>query len=165
MVYALLTTEAVTSAPLSVSCESLYPLAGEMVQVLEERCATGVLHESEPLPPGALAVMLKFCASNRAVAVTLAAGLRLQVVEAPLQAPLQLTKVSPCTALAVRATRLFFAKFADALVQAGPQLIAAGPETMLPWPVPAASFCTVTVTTLPMSSVSAARLLVVSGSL
>src|SRR5438309_1810169 len=118
-----------------------------------------------PEGSGALAVMLKFCASNRAVAVTLAAGLRLQVVEVPLQAPLQLTKVSPCTALAVKVTRLFFAKFADALVQAGPQLIAAGPETMLPWPVPAASFCTVTVTTLPMSSVSAARLLVVSGSL
>src|SRR2546423_1458082 len=131
MVYALLTTEAVTSLPLSVSCESLYPLAGEMVQVLEERCATGVLHESEPLPPGALAVMLKFCASNRAVAVTLAAGLRLQVVEVPLQAPLQLTKGSPCTALAGRGARLFFAEVSDALGAAGPPLIAARPGTML----------------------------------
>src|SRR5437764_8903442 len=135
-----------------------------MVQLLEDRCATGVVQEMLPLPAGAVPVMLKLFATNFAVAVTLAAGLRLQVVALPLHAPLQLENESPCTELAVSVTRFPVPKLAAALVQAGPQLIATGLETTVPWPVPVASFCTVTVTTLPMSSVSAARLLVVSGS-
>src|SRR5438045_3475819 len=108
--------------------------------------------------------MVKLWSVNFAVAVTLVAGFRLQVVATPEHAPLHPTNVSPGSAMAVSVTRLPVANWAEAEVQAGPQLIAAGLLTTVPRPVPVASFWTVTVTTVPMSSVSAARLLVVSGS-
>ncbi len=108
--------------------------------------------------------MLKLPSMNFAVAVTLAAGVRLQALAVPLHAPLQLTKTSPGAAMAVSVSCLLMANCAEALVQPLLQLIAAGLLTIEPWPVPVASFCAVTVTTLPMSLVTAARLLVVSGS-
>src|SRR5438105_12557381 len=135
-----------------------------MGQVRDGLCSTGELQETFPLPAGVLAEMVKLCRTKLAVAVTFAAGFRLHVVLVPEQAPLQLANESPGAAVAVRVTRLPVPNWAEAEVQLGPQLIAVGPLTTVPCPFPVASFCTVTVTTVPMSSVSAARLLVVSGS-
>src|SRR5712691_99314 len=135
-----------------------------MVQVLDWLCNTGEVQDRLPFPPGALAEMVKLCGMNFAVAVTETAGLMLQVVLVPLHAPLQTEKESPGAAIAVRVTSPPVANAAVALLQAVPQLMAAGLLTTVPRPPPVASFCTVTLTTEPMSSVSAARLLVVSGS-
>src|SRR5262249_45208829 len=111
-----------------------------MVQVLDWLCSTGEVQETLPLPPGALPVTWKLPRLNFAVAVTLVAGFRLQVVEVPEHAPLHPTKVSPDCAVAVSVTRLPVANWADAEVQPVPQLIAAGLLTTVPRPVPAASF-------------------------
>src|SRR5437588_8873074 len=117
-----------------------------------------------PFPAGALAVMVKLCGMNLAVTVVFEAGLMLQGFVVPVQPPLQLEKESPGTAVAVSESRFPVTKFADAEVQAEPQLIAAGLLTTVPRPPPVESFCTVTATTVPMSLVTAARSLVVSGS-
>src|SRR5690349_4039718 len=118
MTYELPDTDAVTSTPLSVSCVSTQPALGEMVQVLEARCAVGVLQETLPPPAGALPVMLKFCGTNFAVTVVLLAGLMLQVVLVPLHPPpLQPAKESPATAVAVSTIWLPLRKLAEALLQ------------------------------------------------
>src|SRR6185295_10129040 len=123
-----------------------------MVQALGWLCSTGEVQERLPFPPGELAEMLKLCSTNFAVAVTLAAGFRLQVGLVPEHAPLQPVKESPGTAVAVSVTRFPLANCEDAEVQDGPQLMATGLLTTVPCPFPVASFCTVTVTTVAMSS-------------
>src|ERR1700682_1711383 len=123
--------------------------------MLDWLCSTGEVQETVPWPAGALPLMVKLWSMNFAIAVTFAAGFRLQVVATPEHAPLQPTNVSPGSGTAVSVTRLPVANWAEAEVQPGPQLIAAGLLTTVPRPVPVASFWTVTMTTVPMSSVSA----------
>jgi hypothetical protein len=59
-----------------------------------------------------------------------------QLLLVPLQAPPQLPKALPSLGVAVRVTTVPLAKVALHVLLEGPQLMPAGLEVRVPWPVP-----------------------------